>query len=526
MKNLTLIFILLPMFTLANQGCRLWQESDSTAELVIGEITLSVDNIFDLSKKEENKKFHRYANKWHMNTKEKTINRELLFEEGDKYDARLIKETERLIRAKAFIKEVDIYPVEICGNRVNVNVDTKDNWTLTPGISFGRTGGKSKYSFELQERNLFGQGKSLELKYRKDIDRVQRSIKYSDDNLFASRNHLDVIYENNSDGKLRFINLYRPFFSLDVEYSWGIEFLDHDLVNSLYERGEINDEIGQNRQLYSARFGKLVKRTKKVVHRYNIGLTADESRFFNSDKFPHTILPDFRSYQYPWISYEYFGENYIERTNFNSMGRQEDISLGHRFNAKIGKSFSDSSIHYDFSYAKGFYDDGNNLILLDTYFNGIYQTRSLLNSRLGGNLKWFHFQSHNKTFFSSVLIEKASNLFLENRQYLGSDTGLRGYPFRYLQGKNKFLITLEQRYFYNWYPLKTFQFASALFIDSGAAWDDSIDSNHVTNIGFGFRFVPTRTSSSKAIHVDLTMPLDERSDVGNWQIQLRTRKSF
>ena len=456
MKSLTLILILLPIFTLANQDCRLWLESDSSEELVVGQITLSVDNIFDLSKKEENKKFHRYANKWHISSKERIIARELLFAEGDKYDTRLIQETERLIRAKAFIKEVNIYPAEICGNRVNVNVETQDNWTLTPGISFGKTGGKSKYSFELQEKNFFGLGKSLELKYRKGIDRTQRSIRYNDDNLFASRNHLDIIYENNSDGKLRFVNLYRPFFSLHTEYSWGVEYFDHDLVNPLYERGEIVDEIGQNRQFYSGRFGKLVKRTEKAVHRYNVGLTTDESRFFNSAKFPQTTLPDPRIHQYPWLSYEYFQENYIERTNFNSMGRQEDISLGDHFNAQVGKSFSGSNIHYGFSYAKGFYD-GNDLILLDAYFKGIYESSSLLNSRLGGNLKWFHFQGHKKTFFTSVLLEKADKLFLENRQYLGSDTGLRGYPFRYLQGKNKFLITLEQRYFYNWYPLKTFQ---------------------------------------------------------------------
>ncbi len=527
MKYLFFVMLVLSFPVLSEQSCLPWQVSfNELDDLIIGKIDFNVSDIFDPRNAKEQRKFHKLANKWHVTTKQNIISRELLFKISDRYDQRLVQETERLIRGKSFIKSAEIYPKELCGRKVTVQVNTEDNWTLTPGISYGRTGGRTKWALELQEKNLFGFGKSLEFKYRQGLDRTQKSIKYEDDNLFGSRNRLDAVYEDNSDGNLQFFNLYRPFFSLDSKYTWDIRYLDNKLINPLYERGEIVDEIGQNRRLFSLSYGKLLKRTSDTLHRYSFGFTSDKSDFFPGIDFPNTPLPDYRSYNYPWVSYEFFQEDYIKRSNFNSMGRVEDISLGHHFSTMLGNSFSNSSLQYSLNYSKGFYNKENDLLLTESYFNGIYENGNLVNSHLGTQLKWFRFQDGNKTFFASLTLDKANNLFAENRQYLGGDTGLRGYPLRYLQGENKFLITVEQRYFYNWYPLKTFQFASAVFVDSGAAWNNNFKSNYVTNVGIGLRLVPTRTSSGKVLHLDIAVPIDQRDVVGNWQIQLRTKKSF
>jgi hypothetical protein len=522
-----LLSLLLSLSTFANDNCIKWQETTKFKnKLIIGQINLNVANVFDLAKAKESRKFHKIANKLHITTKENIIARELLFAVGDIYDERLIKETARLIREKPFIKDVDIFPTEVCGNQVTIAVETNDNWTLEPGISFGRTGGKTKYAFELQEKNLFGFGKSLELKYRKGLDRTQRSIKYNDNNLFGTHNRLDAIYEDNSDGTLKFVNYYRPFFSLDTERTWKLEYLDNELITPLYERGKVLDEIGQIHKVYNIDYGKLVKRTQDSVHRITLGFTSDESTFFNSEDYPQSEIPNSRDYKYPWVKYEYFYEDYIIRNNFNTMGRQEDVSLGSHFTGQLGSNFSDSSQHFNFTYDKGFYDQDNDLILLNSYFNGIYDNSNLRNSHVGATLKWFHFQGHNKTFYIEAQVDKAENLFLENRQYLGGDTGLRGYPFRYLQGENKILLTVEQRFFYNWYPLKTLQFASAVFVDSGAAWNSDVGNNQVTDVGVGFRLIPTRTSSGRVLHFDIAIPINDRDVVGSWQIQLRTKQSF
>ncbi len=312
---------------------------------------------------------------------------------------------------------------------------------------------------------------------------------------------------------------------MDSPNAWQLRYYNNQRITPLYDFGEVTNEIGQNRLTYTLDYGQLIKRTTNSVHRYQLGFTSDESDFFASDDFPNTPLPDARSYQYPWVSYEFFTEDYVKRTNFNRMGRIEDISLGHHFTTRLGRSFSDSTLHYSLSYSKGLSRTQRDLVLLDSSINGIYDEK-ILNSSVSVKLKWFHTQSSNKTFYSSIFLNKNKNLFLENRKYLGGDTGLRGYPLRYLTGENRLLVTLEQRFFYNWYPLKTFKFASAIFVDSGAAWNNGEDIQQLTNIGIGLRLVPTRTSSGQIIHIDLALPLDNRDSVDSWQLQLRAKHSF
>ena len=526
-KILSLFFVLLiPPSLMAQTACTAWSETQSYGDLYISDINLNVQNIFHEGDTKENKRFHDHANKWHFKTKDSIVSRELLFKQGDILDIRVLHESERILRSNPYIKDVVIVPVKVCGDQVTVNVTTTDNWTLTPGFSYGSSGGRTKYAVELQEKNLLGYGKDLEFKYKKGYERVQKSIKYNDRNLWGKRRQLEIIYENNSDGQLSYFNLSKPFFSLDTLSAWSLTYFDQERINPIYQTGSIVDEIGQKRKYFSSNFGKLTKRSSNDLHRFALGFTSDENHFFNSSNYSASELPENRKYDYPWLNYEYFKENYIQRVNFNSMDREEDISLGHHFKAQIGRSFNNSATVFDVTYNKGLYNTTKNLFLFNSYFKGNYQQSDFIDSYIGAELKWFHFQSPRKTLYASLNLQKAKNMFAEKRQYLGGETGLRGYPFRYLQGENKFVFTLEQRYFYKWYPLKTFQFGSAIFVDSGAAWDSGETSNPLTNVGFGIRLVPTRTSSGKVIHMDFAFPVNGRENIDGYQIVLRTKNSF
>ena len=55
---------------------------------------------------------------------------------------------------------------------------------------------------------------------------------------------------------------------------------------------------------------------------------------------------------------------------------------------------------------------------------------------------------------------------------LGGDNGLRGYPLRYQAGDDNALMTLEQRFYSNWQPLKLFNVGAAVFFDAGRTWGD------------------------------------------------------
>jgi len=504
--------------------CQPWNED--IENIKISRIDLDAQNVFNPDIENENKSFHQTANRLRIQTKDHVIRRELLFKVCDQLDLRVLDETERNLRSKSFIKDALVYPLKQCEDGVVVKVVTKDNWTLQPGISFGVSGGKSKYSFELQEKNLFGLGKSLKFKYKKGLVRNEKSIEYYDPNLLGSKRTLRVGYQNNSDGNQKHFNLTDPFYSLNTKYSWEVDYLDWRLINPIYNAGKVIDEIGQDIKKSTIQAGKLIISGDQKYHRLSVGLTSDESTFFNSADFPSTQLPEMRDYKYPWIGYEFISEDFIEKTNFNSMGRTEDISLGHQVNLKLGRDFSNSITHFDFNYKKGYSLNPDNLVTLNAYAHGIHNSIGLLNTHIGIKAKWHHFQSASKTFFVSTTLDLGKNLFPEQPQYLGAETGLRGYPFRYFTGDNIWLTTVEQRFFYNWYPLHTFQFASAFFIDAGSTWSNGQEKEFFTNVGVGFRLVPTRTSGGQVIHFDLAFPTESRPNIDSVQLQIRAKKSF
>ena len=168
-------------------NCQAWQTTFSNSDdLVIGKINIISLNIFDLNVNNEASSIHQLINKLHIKTKVGTIKKQLLFKTGDAFKPEIIKETERYLRAKSYIKDALITPTELCGKQVNIKVITRDNWTLTPDISFGRSGGNNKIGFKIQEQNILGNGKDLQLGYRKISERHSTKLSYRDYHLLGS----------------------------------------------------------------------------------------------------------------------------------------------------------------------------------------------------------------------------------------------------------------------------------------------------------------------------------------------------
>ncbi|KAA3647635.1 MAG: hypothetical protein DWP95_02795, partial [Proteobacteria bacterium] len=430
--------LMLPMgHALAN--CQLWDARTLGTKTNIIRIDINNQNVFDNRLSAENKTFHKLVNKLRIKTKRHVIVRELLFKVGDPFDWRVLEETERNLRSKPYIKDAQVYPSQQCDAGVVIQVTTQDDWTLEPGMALGVSGGKSKFSAELQEKNLLGLGKGLELKYKNGFLRTETSIRYDDPNLFGSTKRLSLRYQNNSDGDLKQLRLENPFYALTTKRAWQIDVSDWTLVNPIYQRGQIVDEIGQNRQQMSANTGWLLRNKQRKYHRLRLGFTTDDNTFFNSEDYLQSTLPDARDYTYPWIGYELIQEDFIERTNFNGMGRTEDVALGHHLTVKLGRDFSLDSTFFEFNHRKGYALNKHNMVTLNGYLTGIHNSHGLLNTHIGFKTEWYYFQSPNKTFYISTRFDKGTHLFAEQPQYLGGETGLRGYPFRYLSGDHVWL---------------------------------------------------------------------------------------
>ena len=143
---------------------------------VIGAIEIDTENIFDEKDPRENNGLYRLANRARFHTKPAVIRAQLLFKSGDRYLARKMAETERNLRMLQFVYDAHVVPVRFADGKVDVKVITRDVWTLSPGLNFGRSGGTNAVAYNLQDSNILGWGKQLQFTRSSSVDRTSNTI--------------------------------------------------------------------------------------------------------------------------------------------------------------------------------------------------------------------------------------------------------------------------------------------------------------------------------------------------------------
>ena len=198
----------------------------------IGEIRVHAEDIFDLDDPRENNLFFRLANKLHINTRPEVIRRQLLFHPGDKLSVQLIEESERLLRGKSYLYDVIIRPLAYSDGVVDLEVRTRDTWSLDLGVGVSRAGGKNSGRLSVREDNILGSGVAAGIGYTSDVDRRGVQLSLSDNNLFGTRGAISFAHAENDDGGGTSFALGRPFYALDARWAAGFSASRGDGVAS------------------------------------------------------------------------------------------------------------------------------------------------------------------------------------------------------------------------------------------------------------------------------------------------------
>ena len=123
-------------------------------------------------------------------------------------------------------------------------------WTLSPGISFGRAGGTNTTSFNLQDTNFLGWGKTVQISHNATVDRTSNTLDLPDPNVFGSRWTAAAAYVSSSDGGQRSLQIAQPFYSLDTRWSAKLSAVTYDRTVSRYNLGNIVDQFNDNESTY------------------------------------------------------------------------------------------------------------------------------------------------------------------------------------------------------------------------------------------------------------------------------------
>ncbi len=207
------------------------------AGAVIGEVRIDNRDIFDLADEKENGILYRAANALHIQTRAAVIRRQLLFKPGERVSARLIEETERLMRSNRVFYDVSIVPAAYHEGVVDIEVRTRDTWTLEPGANASRAGGVNKTGWSVRDTNAFGTGVLIGANRSTDADRTTTLYRVSLPNAFDGWTAIDLSHSRLSDGQSNSMSVARPFYALDTRWSAGFSASTDTHIDYLFSNG-------------------------------------------------------------------------------------------------------------------------------------------------------------------------------------------------------------------------------------------------------------------------------------------------
>lgn len=325
------IVLFCPSFTYA-------QEKTGAEQRRIREIRVFIETIYT-EEQAEKSSWADFANRFHTPTRESVIKTDLLFKEGDVLDEELLKQSERRLRRFQFLNKAEVKVVPVDNKTVDVEVYTKDAWSLVPGMNIKGGGDLYTISAHLMEVNLLGYGKKLYAEgiYESDVGTTWK-FGYSDYQLFNSRWIGNAVYQTGPLIESAFLQARLPLYSIDSVWSYGGSVYSADQIIRHFENGDESSRFAKDQvrlEAYMTRsFGERYKKTNlKFSLKY---LEADYSTLGAQTTVPPppdqiNITPTVRlsTENIKWDKFTYI----------DKMGPVEDNWLGIRYGGKVGYGF-------------------------------------------------------------------------------------------------------------------------------------------------------------------------------------------
>ncbi|MBA3345854.1 MAG: hypothetical protein H0T44_11280 [Gemmatimonadales bacterium] len=320
----SLVFLLLPIRLAAQSSADSGAVSVyQPAPGVVRAVELDRRDIFDPHEKSW---LARAANALHIQTRPRTIHREILFEAGRPYDSALVAESERNLRSLGVFRRVRIDSVRTDSGLV-MKVVTKDGWSTKADWRFRSAGGEVAFTIGMVEDNLLGTASSAAVRYRKTPDRSTVALAFRQPRLFAGSVGMGVQYENRSDGRLSAFGLDQPFYSLASPTAFSLEVEDQDTRVLRFFEGATSARDSLTRRYTLVRGARAWALRASSTGYLRLGVRAQLRRddylpLAASGEFPSSVTGAFGAYL-TWNR-----ANFLVTRGVSGFAREEDVDLG------------------------------------------------------------------------------------------------------------------------------------------------------------------------------------------------------
>ena len=508
------------------------------AGALIGEVRIDTRNIFDLADEKENGILYRAANALHIQTRASVVRRQLLFKPGERVSVRLIEETERLMRSGRIFYDVSIVPVAYRDGVVDIEVKTRDTWTLEPGWSASRAGGVNKTGFTLRDTNALGTGVLIGATRSTDADRSATVYRVTLPHAFDGWTAIDYSHSRLSDGQSNALSIARPFYALDTRWAAGFSASADTRIDSVFSNGAKVAQFRHMQDSAEAFGGWSAGLVDHWTHRYSVGLSYLKDTYkVEPDLLPPPApFPQDQTLVSPFFRYELVHDNYekvknrdlIERPEYFAMGTQASVQLGRSL---TGLGSTQQLWLYSASASDGFRLQSNRVLLGSASVSGQSGYAPLDRQLASGSIRFYDHHQDNRTLtFASLSGGVVKDPNLANQLVLGGDTGLRGYPRNYQTGERLAVLNVEERVYTDWYPFRLFRVGGAVFYDRGRAWggpgESPSSARWLSDVGLGLRILSARSSFGNVLHIDFAFPLNRDPGIKSFQLLVQTKVSL
>lgn len=483
---------------------------------IIRNITITRRNVFDDKIGEKTRFYYRWGNSLHYLTREKIIRQELLFNAGDTLDIDRVVESQRNLRLKGFLGDVDIAAAPIGADSIDLYLTTTDLWTTKVEFYLDLAGGNYSTAVGATESNLLGSGKTIQFSAEKGNDQSGFFLYHFDHRLLGTRLALDLGYSDYTFNREFTINLGRPQYSLSVPYGFQLKILTARSRPRLFYRGEEYFRYRQDKNIFGAAGVYTLGRNTRlsIITAYDYD-GENFSEDIPNSPLNYAIPPD-EIMSYPSLgirvaTIEYGVEKYLD-----SAGNDEDMAYGTAFKYRFGKSIHDLGADYIgyFQYAAGqflvkprswLYIGGLDEVTWWGHYGRSERIRHI--SRAAIYIK----PAVSHTLALSAMTDFAWRQRNAYQVYLGGGNGLRGYSFYEFSGSKLAVSNVEYK-FYTPFEIMTVKLGAAVFCDLGNVWRQSedIDLGELkSDIGIGLRLGLTKSSTARVLSIDFARSLSD-----------------
>ncbi|MDA0789651.1 MAG: BamA/TamA family outer membrane protein [Proteobacteria bacterium] len=493
-------------------------EHGLSAPIRVDQIHVNPQPIFNVLDEREDKWLFRLANRLHTNTRHDVLRKFVLFEPDSLVDDQILAESERLLREQRFVSEAAIRVVRQCTDFVDLEIVTREVWTLVPDIKVKTGGGNSTFGLGFKDTNFLGSGNGVGVSYVSEPERDRAKFHYRRQNLFGSRTALGLDFEQNSDGHVRTLRLADDFYSLGTPRGWSFGVTDSRKEHTTQQYGNVMDRFEFEHRSAETWFGSATI-GDKLTQRWLYGVALDEARYTEPDG---RVSQDRRLF-YPFSEWQWIEDDFGVAYNINQIHKAEDIHLGMDLRTRFGLSLSgENRFIYEGAYVDTWSSRNKQLLQAALTWAGRWNFDSgqAENINTALSVTYHHGQTRNRNLYLNLKVSNTWHRDRESALVLGGVTGLRGYPANFLAGERSYLFTAEQRLFTELHPFRLFRVGFAAFFDAGKMTSE-INSNTsfrvnsgygstgewLYDVGLGLRLIPDKTSKQEVIHIDVGFPL-------------------